>query len=168
MSNLKILKPEFEVHYITEVGSSINGKISDVPDNAFGAFIDIYLPYTTKDNNNNNNNTKDNNNFVLGEHHMLMIGKKISVKQALNITKNDDAKRRLAYLDKRVNDVMEVIYPNMFSNDDIAISNDFYPFYTNYIACDSKQMFNEQLEMSFRRYKELLETIDGIYEEKNK
>lgn len=152
MSNLKILKPEFEVHYITEVGSSINGKISDVPDNAFGAFIDIYLPYTTK----------DNNNFVLGEHHMLMIGKKLSVKQALNITKNDDAKRRLAYLDKRVNDVMEVIYPNMFSNDDIAISNDFYPFYTNYIACDSKKILKEQLKMSFARFKELEETIDGI------
>lgn len=158
MSNLKILKPEFEVHYITEVGNSINGTISDVPDNAFGAFIDIYLPYTTK----------DNNYFVLGEHHMLMIGKKLSVKQALSITKNDDAKRRLAYLDKRVNDVMEVIYPKMFSIDDIAISNDFYPFYSNYTACDSKEMLKEQLEMSFERYKELVETIDGISEEKNK
>lgn len=152
MNNLKILKPEFEVYYITEVGNSIKGTINNVPDNAFGAFIDIYLPYMTK----------DNKNYALGEHHMIMIGTKLSVKQALKITKNDDAKRRLTYLNKRVSDVIEVIYPDIFSNDDIVISNDFYPFYSNYVACDSKEMFKEQLDMSFVRYNELVEIIDKL------
>ena len=144
----EILSPKFYVSYITEFGNSVSGSIDDIPKDAFGAFIDIYVPYLTK----------DNKEFALDGHHMFMVGEKMSIYKALDKTKCENAKKRLEHLLRK--GVLDVVYPYIEGNDIIMeYSNDFYPFYYSDVVCKSYEEFVEQLKMSHLRFNQLTELI---------
>ncbi len=151
-SEFEILPPKFDVSYITEIGNLVSGSIDNIPKDAFGAFVDVYAPYLTK----------DNKEFSLSASHLFMIGEKMLISEALDKTKCEAARKRLEYILHK--GVLDVVYPYIEGNDIMMEnSNDFYPLHYSDVVCKTHEEFVEQLKMSHSRFNQFVELIKNYY-----
>ena len=148
----KLLKPITNIQYMKDYNNYIEGTYNDVPQDAYGAVINMFVPYCTEDN---------KTLSVLGVY-KIIIGKRYTIDEAMNITKNEKVKKDLLkYKDLKIADgidkrPMDIVYPDINENkNNIQNSERFYPISQNDIVCNNYDEFVKQIMMAKSRFEKL-------------